>query len=272
MMKEIVLKDFFEATKEQAVNEVLESEMLSELISNTAGMVISEGAAELIGNILGAVVPGVNSIRLNYKQLRFEKKVIKALSHMITHIEHLEANLCSLTEEMHEKFRGLYVEWLLDNLNDERQEQKVHYHVNGFINMMNNDANDNLMIMFFDTINQLTQLDIDVLKLYSLDSHEKIYKLCERYNLKAEQVEVIKEKLTRLGLLRSKNDVQRDGNIDAIAEYLIKVDKEAKKTKPQKINLPNIKKCSRSESYSITALGRDFLKIISSGTVEETAV
>lgn len=271
-MNEVILRDILEVTKEEAVTEILESDVLSELISSTAGMVISEGAAELIGNIFGAVVPGVNSIRLNYKQLSFEKKVIRALNYMLKHIKRLEENFCSLTEEMQEKFRGLYVEWLLDNLDNERQEQKVLYHVDGFINMMNNEANDNLMIMFFDTINQLTQLDIDVLKLYSLDSHENIYGLSERYNLKPEQVEVIKEKLTRLGLLLSKNDVQRDDNIDAIAEYLIKIDKEDRKTKPQKVKLPGIKKCRRSESYSITVLGRDFLKIISNGAVEETAV
>ena len=60
---------------------------------------------------------------------------------------------------------------------------------------MTNDANDNLMLMFFDTMNQLTQLDIDVLKMYSLDAQENIYELSNRYHLDPVQIGVIKEKL-----------------------------------------------------------------------------
>ena len=95
---------------------------------------------------------------------------------------------------------------------------KVPYHVNGFINFMNNDSNDNIMIMFFDTLNQLTQLDIDALKMYDINSPENYNSLTQKYNLLPEQIKVIKEKLAGLrGLLYSKNDEQRDSNIDTIS-------------------------------------------------------
>ncbi len=74
---------------------------------------------------------------------------------------------------------------------------------------------------------------------------------------------VIKEKLERLGLIYSRNDEQRDSNIDAIVDYLNKVDKEQKKSKPKGVRLPNIKKPNRSTSYAITPLGRDYLRVIS---------
>lgn len=144
-----------------------------------------------------------------------------------------------------------------------RKQGKISYHVNGFINLMNNEVNDNLMLMFFNTMNQLTELDIDVLSLYNRNSQEDVISLCNRYNLKIEQVAVIKEKLERLGLICSKNEEQRDSNIDAIVDYLNKVDKEQKKSKPKGIKLPNIKKPNQSTSYAITSLGRDYLKVIS---------
>ena len=54
-----------------------------------------------------------------------------------------------------------------------------------------------------------------------------------------------------------------DNNIDEIVDYLNKVDKEQKKSKPKDVRLPPIKKPNRSTSYAITSLGRDYLKVIS---------
>ncbi len=263
MMEKRKIKDFLIASKDETFNTLIDSDMLPAAIEEIADFVVSEGTAEIVGALVGAFAPRVNGIRLNYKQNRFEKRIISALALMAQRIDVMERNYSTLTEEIQEKFRGIYVEWLLDNLEEEKQQGKVTYHVNGFINLMNNEANDNLMLMFFHTINQLTQLDIDVLSLYNRESQENIISLCNRYNLKMEQVAVIKEKLERLGLIYSKNDEQRDSNIDVIVDYLNKVDKEQKKSKPKGVRLPNIKKPNRSTSYAITSLGRDYLRVIS---------
>lgn len=257
------VKDFLIASRDEAASVVVESDMLPIAVEEIADIVVSEGIAEIVGTLVGAFAPRINGIRLGYKQNRFETRVSSALTLMAKRIDAMEANYAALTEEVQEKFRGQYVEWLLDNLEVEKQQEKVPYHVNGFINLMSNDANDNLMLMFFNTINQLTQLDIDVLAMYCMDAQEDIISLCNRYNLKFEQVAVIKEKLERLGLVYSKNDEKRDNNIDEIVDYLNKVDKDQKKSKPKGVRLPNIKKPNRSTSYAITSLGRDYLKVIS---------
>lgn len=257
------IRDFLVASKDQVVNTVIESDKLPSMVEAIADIVVSEGTAEIIATMVGSCIPQVNGIWLNYKQARFESSVQEALMVMAHKMDTMEANYELLNEEIQEKFRGLYVEWLLDNLEVEKQKEKIPYHVNGFINLMTNDANDNLMLMFFETINQLTQLDIDVLKMYSVEAHDDIYTLCERYKLKVEHIRVIKEKLERLGLVYCKNDEKRDSNIDEIVDYLNKVDKEKRKSKPRDIRLPNIKKPNRSMSYAITPLGRDYLKVIS---------
>ena len=257
------IKDLLIASKDQIVNTMIESDNLPTVIEAIADVVVSEGIAEIIGKIVGSCIPQVNGIWLNYKQSRFEASVKDALMVMARRMDMIEANYELLNEEIQEKFRGLYVEWLLDNLEMEKQKEKIPNHVNGFINLMTNDANDNLMLMFFETINQLTQLDIDVLKMYSIEAHDDIYTLCERYKLKIEQIRVIKEKLERLGLIYCRNDEKRDSNIDEIVDYLNKVDKEKRKNKPRDVKLPSIKKPNRSTSYAITALGRDYLKVIS---------
>ena len=256
------IRDLAKSVADEGVSSALNSENLPEVIADVADVVLSEGSSLIVGNILGAVAPRINSIRQNYKQNRFERNVREALIVFGKRIDELEMNFKNLNIDMKEKFNGIYLEWFLDNLYSERQSSKVPYHVNGFINFMNNDSNDNIMIMFFDTLNQLTQLDIDALKMYDIDSPENYNTLMKKYNLLPEQIEVIKEKLARLGLLYSKNDDQRDSNIDTVVEYLKKVDQDAKTKKPKGVKLPNIKKPNKAERYSITNLGRGYLRTI----------
>lgn len=258
-MKKGKIKDFMSALGEEGFQAVLESDCVPEVVTSLGEMVTTEGTSLLLGSIVGAAAPRVNSLRLNYLEKRFECRVENALSLMQEKIEKIEHNFEDLNEDLQEKFRGLYVEWLLDNLYEEKQEEKVRSHVNGYINMMSNDVNDNVMIMFMNTLNDLTQLDIDVLKLYKNQPDEKVWKLMERYKIKPEQVAMIKDKLVRFGLIYSKKDDVRDDNIDAIAKYLIAVDAESKKKNPRLIKLKDIKKPKTAESYAITPLGRDFL-------------
>lgn len=257
------IKDLLLATKEELIDATVGSDIWPEVITNAAETVISEGSSLIIGGVLGAAFPRINSIRLSYKQNRFERHVQDALGVLLKRIATLETNFSSLTEEMQKKFSGQYLEWLLDNLYDEKQQGKVPYHVNGFINLMSNEANDNLMIMFFHTLNELTELDIDVLRMYGRSAQENIYSLCSRYNLQFEQVEMIKEKLARLGLLQSKNDAQRDENLDSVVTYLTKFDKDIRSKTPKGVKLPTLKKVRKSELYSITGLGNSYLLLIS---------
>lgn len=257
------IKDLLSAAKDEAVEALLGSEEAPETVKRIAELVVSEETATVIGTIFGAVAPRINSAHLSYKEKRLERYVENVLSVMSDRIETLENNFASLNNEMQEKFSGVYIEWLLDNLYDEKQEEKVPSYVNGYISMMSNEANDNLMLIFFDTISQLTQLDIEILKLYSMESLDDIFELCKRNHLEYEQTEMIKEKLTRLGLLYSRNDEQRDNNLDLIVDYLAKLDRDNRSKNPKGVKIPRIRKPSRSESYDISPLGTSYLKLIS---------
>ena len=257
------MKDLLASIKDDTFETIVENDKLPEVVRSVMEYVVSESAAKVLGSIIGMALPRINGIFVNYKQARFERSVEDALRIIVHRLNALESNVCYLSEEMMEKFRGIYVEWMLDNLYEERQQDKVKYHVNGFINLMNNEANDNLMLMFFNTLSELTTLDIDVLRIYSEESTENIYMLCQRYKLQPEQIQVIKEKLSRLGLLQSRNDEQRDYNLDEIVTYLTKVEKDNKSRNPKGVKLPTIKKPNRAESYKITSLGRSYLNVIS---------
>lgn len=264
-MKKGKVKDLILATKDEAVDNFINSEALTDVLSSIAELVVSEGTATIIGELLGSITPGVNGVMLSYKQRRFERHVLKALETVSKRIDALEMNFSLLSNEMKDKFSGLYLEWLFDNMYEEKQLDKVPYYVNGFINFMSDEANDNLMLFFFNTISELTQLDVDVLNLYSIEANENILSLCDKYNLEFEQITVIQEKLARLGLLQNKNDEYRDNNIDYIVDYLLKVDKDSKKRAPQgvKLSKSKISKTKRSETFYITNLGKTYLRAIS---------
>lgn len=264
-MKKGKVKDLILATKDEAVDNFINSEALADVLSTIAELVVSEGTATIIGELLGAITPGVNGVILSYKQRRFERYVLKALETLVKRIDALEMNFSLLGNEMKNKFSGIYLEWLLDNIYEEKQLDKIPYYVNGFINFISDEANDSLVLFFFNTISELTQLDVDVLKLYSSETNENILTLCDKYNLEFEQITVIQEKLARLGLLQNKNDEYRDNNIDYIVDYLLKVDKDSKKSSPQgvKLSKSKINKTKRSETFYITNLGRTYLRAIS---------
>ena len=225
-------------------------------------LALPEYASDLLGSVIGAAAPRLNGLRLNYRQNRFERHVKAALETFLQRIEFLESNYNVLNDEVKKKFNGEYLEWLLDNLDNEKQQEKIKCHVNGYINLMNNDANDNLMLMFFNTVNELTRLDIDVLQMYAVNPGIDIQCIKEKYKIEYEQVSIIKEKLARLGLLSSRVDEQRDTNTDKIVEYIAELAKQQKKSRVIEVKIPKLDKVNRSGSYRITKLGKSYLEIM----------
>ena len=77
-MEKHKLKDFIDATKEEAGNVAVE-EVLPAVVKEAGGFIVSEGVGMLASEIVGAVVPVANNIRLSYKQNRLERNVVEAL-------------------------------------------------------------------------------------------------------------------------------------------------------------------------------------------------
>lgn len=259
-------EDLISAAKEEGLSTFLDSELMKTTVEECAGLFTSEAASAVVGSIVGAIAPRANGIILAYKQNRFERNVKSMLQQLSNRVETLEANYLALSEDMQKQITGVYVEMMLDNVVDERQEEKIRWNVNGFVNLMSEDTNENIIQIFFDTLSELTSLDIDTLKLYQYNSGVDAYDLKDKYGIGPDRLKLVKEKLVRLGLLSRKNDIQRDKNLDEIAEYFQKAEKDAKKTRPQGVKLPSsIKKISGLESYKITTLGTGFLTSISEG-------
>lgn len=79
MSKENVL-DLFHASNEEALDVTL-GKILPEVFKQISEMVVSEATASIICEILGAVFPRINNIRLGWKQNRLERNIKKLLKY-----------------------------------------------------------------------------------------------------------------------------------------------------------------------------------------------
>lgn len=257
------VSDLLSAFKEEGVSAFLESEAFGTIANELVAKVISSPAAPLVGSLLGAVAPRINGAYISYKQHRFERNIKRLIGELSSRIDVLEENYRALNEYKQKEYQDVYIEMLLDSIVDERQEEKIKMGVSGFISLMNNDSNENIMQIFFDTLTELTVLDIDTLKMYSFQSDTNWKDIEKKYGIDADRIKLVKEKLVRYGLLSRKNDIIRDNNQKEIVDYLKACEADSKRKNPHGVKLSSkVKKVEDSESYRITTLGNGFLRSI----------
>lgn len=261
-MKQKKLLDFGQAVGDEAVDIGL-STVLPEVVKTYGDVMVSEGVSIIASEILAAIAPRANSVRLSYKQNRLECNIGIALQKLVDDNQSLANRIAVLEQSLAgQQLLHQSGELLLDNIVDEFQENKVKYSVNGYVNLLyTDDANMDMALMFFKTLSELNDLDIRILQQY--DYPVQISSDSELSELDYTQVKYIKEKLVRLGLLRSKNDELTAKNLEMIVKYLQDLDKQSRARKPKDVKVPRFNKIHRTDSYKITSLGRAFLQLIS---------
>lgn len=269
--KEFV-KDLAGSTVEVGTSLVIEN--LPEFGAEVAGIIGNEAIGAtvqtLTGGLLGAVAPSLLGVKLSFQQKRFERNMIKMVTSLREKQEIIEQRMNQLNPEVQQKFiSGPYRDVLLDNIVSENQEQKVQDNINGYINLMGiENPNDDIVFTFFHTLSQMNELDIRILKLYrptyemSEEEQESFQDVMRDEDIDQSQYNFIREKLCRLGMLYSKNMEKRDENLDILGEKLTELIKQLHSKKPKEVKAPKLKRITRSESYRITRLGRQYLTFI----------
>lgn len=268
----IVAQDLAETSLEVGTSMLLDN--LPELGMVAADIIGNEavGAAiqALTGGLLGAVAPAFLGVKLSYQQKRFERNMARMLNSVIQRQEIVEQRLTQLDPTVRQKFiDGPYRDVLFDNIIYENQEQKVQDNINGYINLMGvENPNDDVVFNFFHTLSQMNELDIRVLRLYrptigmGEEEHESFWDIMREENIDETQYNFIREKLCRLGMLDSKNEENRDENLDVLGKTLTELIKQLYAKKPKEVKPPKLKRISRNELYRITKLGYQYLTFI----------
>lgn len=267
-----IAQDAVGASLEVSTSMLLDN--LPELGKTVADIVGNEsigvGIQALTGGLLGAVAPAFLGFNLSFQQKRFERNMVKMLNSVVEKQMIIEQRLNQLDPVVRQKFiNGPYRDVLFDHIISENQEKKVQDNINGYINLMGvENPNDDVVFNFFRTLSQMNELDIRVLGLYrptlgmGEEAHESFWDIMKEENLDETQYNFIREKLHRLGMLDSKNEANRDENLDLIGSTLTELIKQLYSKKPKEVKAPKLKQIFRTESYRITKLGYQYLAFI----------
>ena len=227
-------------------------EIIAEDVIPALGAAMLKGTAiEVATGAVSAISPRIGGIMIAYKQKRLERNWEQYIALIAEHQEELNQRLNKL---------------------EEKQSEKIKFIVNGFINLSAGiNMQEDTTLMYYDTLSQLSMLDLRVLKLYTQQyinedqTGDDIYTVMADYQIDMAQVSMIKEKLLRQGLLLSQNEEKMEENINNVSEFIEGLSKNKKNLKLKRIN-----KIRRSDSYKITSYGRKFLNFFTDIAEEQT--
>lgn len=215
---------------------------------------VSIVSSMFLEGVVGSVVPGVTSAVLAYKQKRSEKMVEAFMLETKRRQTELEEKLRLLEEPSVEEITDKYFGLVLDYVTETRQEEKIKYIVNGFINLTEmQQLQEDVVITYYDILNDLNLLDITVLKVHDSNSDEDFYSVVQDANISDQMYQTIVNKLNRFGLL--KNDAETDliDGIQEIGDYL--ENKSRERFTGRRFSSPFI-----TNQYRLTEFGEDFLQ------------
>ena len=247
------INDMIGATK-GVIGEVLVEDAVPALAKEMLKGTVMEAASGAVG----LISPRIGGVMVAYQQRRWERNWEKYISLIVEHQEELNG----LEGKQLEKVKDTYFPLISDYVGNEKQSEKIEFIVNGFINLSSGiNMQEDTTLMYYDTLSQLSLLDIRVLKLYnhhyiSEEQVDDIYSVMKDYQIDMAQTSLIREKLLRQGLLLSKNDEKMEENINNISEYVEGLSKSKKSLKLKRLN-----HIRRSDSYKITSYGIKFLNV-----------
>lgn len=247
-------------------------EIIAEDIIPALGTAMLKGTAiEAATGAVSTISPRIGGIMIAYKQKRWERNWEKYITLIAEHQDELNQRLNKLEEEQRKKVKDIYFPLVSDYVGEEKQIEKIDLIVNGFINLSAGiNMQEDTTLMYYDTLSQLSLLDLRVLKLYMqwyVDENQAddIFAVISDYQIDMAQVSMIREKLLRQGLLLSQNEEKMEENINNISEFIDGLSKNKKNLRLKRIN-----KIRRSDSYKITSYGRKFLNFFTNIAEEQT--
>lgn len=249
-------RDIIESVK-GAVGEILTEDMLPVL----AKEMLKGTTLEIASSAAGLVIPGVGNVMMRYQQKRWENNMEHFASQIANEQEEINKRLSTLEEKQVEEVKNVYFPLVLDYVQTEKQEGKLPYMLTGFINIASGiDKGEDILIMYYDTLSQLSLMEMEYLGIRAIHfAHNLRFQdakgLMEWYNIDHSQLKLMREKLSRLGLLIDKNEERMDENMKSLAAYIEDISKNKKNPK-----LKRLKHVSSSEMYSLSIYGTKFLK------------
>jgi hypothetical protein len=243
---------------------------LVQRLKEIAGSAIEPGASAIsdifIDGVLGAVIPGYTSFRVNYKQARAERNFIRFFTELCERVDIIETNFSKMSEDNRKMIKEHFAGLLCDYVMDEQQEEKIGYFANGFVTLTSKENLDfDETILYLDILKSLRLIDLKILfdsdRRYSkiLYYDQMLQEYLEKLGLDWDHYKMIREKLFRNGLFKSSYDDEYRKvlkNVNTLIEFAVSLQNGKPKKLPSNFKsfLPKDR-----ESISMSDLGRKFV-------------
>lgn len=244
------------------VSDLFVPEIAEEIARNFVPAVV----AGVVGEVAGSLIPGVGSMIMSYKQAQFERNIERMVSELMKRMDEFNQYFAELDDEIALQVKKQYFGIMADHAVSATQEEKIEFIVNGYINLVKDGhPQEDVVMMYYDTLDELTLLDIRMLKLKMLhlnDDRDSIIQVWQDYNIDQSQTNLINKKLSRLGLIESHKENEYEKLFDSVYNIIDYLEKDAKGARNNRLKVNHL---TKSNSNVLTPYGRRFLKFFGRG-------
>lgn len=226
---------------------------------------------EALGGLAIEMAPFIGRMASSYLTNKKIKNEHKFIIEIAKRVEELEKNMANKTTEQKVILDELGA-YAYEKSIQTNQQEKISYIVNGFINMTKIDAvSEDIAYIYYDTLEQLTLLDISVLKLYGkyyfdMDSASDYSEILQEFGIELYQYNAIRKNLQRMSLLVDSEEEKFEKHFKDFVKVfndnmkLLSTFKNLKKFDVKQFGkLKDIKEYRSRESLKISKFGKDFL-------------
>lgn len=247
-------------------------EQLGQLAPNLVSESSLQFGIEVAGGTAIEMVPVIGRMASRYLTNRSIKNEHKFISEIAKRVGAIEKNILDKTEDQKEVLDNLAA-YAYEEAVKSNQEDKISYIVNGFVNMtLIDDLSEDIAYIYYDTLEQLTVLDISVLKLYGkpyleIDSVANYSEILDQFGIEYHQYDAVRKNLQRMTLLEDSEEERFDKHFKDFVKVfnsnmkLLATFKNPKKFDTKEFGkLKDIKEYRPRESLKLSKFGREFLR------------
>lgn len=243
-------------------------ELLPEVIDNEYLL----AGAEIVGGAMVDLVPVVGKVAANHYMRKRIKNTETLMNELNQRMVEIETALKTKTPEEKEVLDDLMA-YVYEQAMETQQKDKISYMVNGFTNLTKvEQPSTDITYIYYDTLSQLTVLDISVLKLYGrfyvdVDSATNYSEVLEEFGIEYHQYDAVRKNLQRMSLLEDAEEESFDKHFKDFVKVfnqnmkILTSLKNLRKFEPRDFGrLKNIKEYRPRERLRISKFGREFLR------------
>jgi hypothetical protein len=221
-------------------------------------------ASVFLEGVIGALVPGVVSTMMAYKQKRAENNYITFMKQVAQRQTELEEKLKAMQEDNLNWYKRVAFPLVSDFVLECTQEDKIEYLVNGFINLADmNNSTESLILYYYEVLDRLSMLDLVVLKnkhIFYKEPDNPYLELLKSESYFDGTYEMINYKLESLGLIQTIGAKEYDKLLESVEEIYKYLENLSKNKKAKIPSRTKVVRSSRSNNYQITNMGNRFLR------------